>query len=994
VILSPFPTRSSVRRPATFAVLATTVTLLATPALLAQEGSAGDDGAVPAPPAATNGSRGTSGEFRGPRGRRLPPDELVALGFSNVAINEVFPFIAEETGKIVIPVDVNLLQTKRITLLNDAPVPRSMALDLVFEAFRLNGVGIIEREDVVIVGNLDTITTNQVPPIIPATEDIMDRMDRGTLVAKFIQLEKVKASQALEILQEKELPTYAQLSADDNSNQILVYGDIALCQQIKKIIDQLDETFKAPRTSTFRLAYADAIDIQASIEELYSESGTSGQQNRNTRQPQRGRGNQVQPPTPGDPVGLTIELRTTVNTQQNSVTVVGDPAVVEEIGRLIETDWDLPRKPGSNRIYTLEYTDPIKLANVINELLGQSSGTGGGARRVGGQQGGTDISDALAGIYQLQPFPESNQLVVLAKTEESLEFLDGIITELDQPSEIGLPFVVELKHANAFELAEQLNALLAEPGSGATIRAPEEGLSGRSLDDETGGGGGDAGSAGTLSFPWQRSGRQNDEQSPESQLIGKVRIVPIIRQNALAVLCPRPQKEAVQELVAFFDRPGRQVMLSVIIAEIDLTNDLALGLRLSLDGGVLSTANPDNAVGFTLNGTGNRQGSGGSLFDSTVLDASLNLNVLLQALDQDTNVRVLQQPVVFTADNQEAFFFDGQDIPFITETVINSQGNPTDSFDYRPVGVILNARPRITAQREVDIDLRLELSAIVPGQTLFGGAIIDKRETTTNVVVKNGQTIVLSGILRESETRITRKVPLLGDLPLIGELFKSRSNQTVTTELVAFITPLVVDNPTDNDTNFQEDWRRRLEELSQPINDQIDRTKELYEERWGDRFKPSRSIPMEGDDPVEPGTTTIGENQGTTIYDPERAGRDRRDGAGVAPGAAGDGSDDADDAQPRATPAPRVGGIAEDVDGDGIPDLVIPAPLTTSAVAVMSRDELLVMMRDLATLRSRVRREPGRGPLADRLSLDLSLVTRRLAELDAIDRQRAGADAS
>ncbi len=975
---APFLTRRVTALPGLVAV----VTLLTAPPALAQDGEA----AAPPPAAAVNanGNGDGNGEDRDFRGRRRSPDELVALGFSNVSINEVFPFIAEETGKIVIPIDVNLLQTKRITLLNDAPVPRSMALDLVFEAFRLNGVGVIEREDVVIVGNLDTITTNQVPPIIPAEEDIMSRRDRGTLVAKFIQLRKVKASQALEILQEKELPTYAQLSADDNSNQILVYGDIALCQQMQRLIDQLDDTFKLPKTQTFRLAYADAVDIQASIEELFSDTGGSSGQAARSRTPQqpRGRGGnaQVQPPTPGDPVGLAIELRTTVNTQQNSVTVVGEPDVVDEVARLIATDWDLPRKPGSNRIYTLKYTDPIKISTVINELLGQTSGGAGAARRPGGQQGGTDISDALAGIYQIQPFADSNQIVVLAKTEESLAFLDGIITELDQPTEIGLPFVVELKHASAFELAEQLNALLAEPGSGATIRAPEEGLSGRSLEQETGSGG-DAGSAGTLNFPWQRAGQQGDEQAPESQLIGKIRIVPISRQNALAVLCPRPQTEAVKELITYFDRPGRQVMLSVIIAEIDLTNDLALGLRLSSNNGVLSTANPDNAFGASLAGSGERAGSGGSLFDSTVLDASLNINALIQALDQDSSVRVLQQPVVFTADNQEAFFFDGQEIPFITDTTINAQGNPTDSFDYRSVGVILNARPRITAQREVDIDLRLELSAVVPGQTLFGGAIIDKRETTTNVVVKNGQTIVLSGILRESESRITRKVPLLGDIPLLGELFTSRTNQTVTTELVAFITPLVVDDTGQNDTNFQEGWRQRLEELSRPIEQQMDEAEEARksgEDRWDGRFQPGRSI-------QEPSTS---DGPSTTIFDPADQRRDREPAridrlAPAAETGAESGAESSAVGGAAATPAAPA-------TTPSLPEGV-PAPLTTDQVAAMGREELLERMRQLAALRSEVRRQPGRGPLADRLTLDLSLVTRRLAELDAIDRQSGAA---
>jgi general secretion pathway protein D len=206
-----------------------------------------------------------------------------------------------------------------------------------------------------------------------------------------------------------------------------------------------------------------------------------------------------------------------------------------------------------------------------------------------------------------------------------------------------------------------------------------------------------------------------------------------------------------------------------------------------------------------------------------VLDVNFDINFALQALAQETNLRVLQQPVIFTADNQEAFFFDGQDIPFITQTVINSQGNPTDSFEYREVGVILNVRPRITVKRDVDMELSLELSSVVPNQTLFGGAIIDKRQTSTHVIVENGQTIVLSGILREEESTILRKIPFFGDIPLIGELFRSRENSTTTAELLAFITPRVVDNPHEmQDAAFQQEFRQRLQDMNKSLKEQAD----------------------------------------------------------------------------------------------------------------------------------------------------------------------------
>ena len=212
-------------------------------------------------------------------------------------------------------------------------------------------------------------------------------------------------------------------------------------------------------------------------------------------------------------------------------------------------------------------------------------------------------------------------------------------------------------------------------------------------------------------------------------MIGKIRIMPIVRQNALAILCPISQREAIKQLIATFDRPGRQVMISAIIAEVELTDDFALGLRVS--SAALSLTNIDNALSAGINVTGQNNDFLSNLFNTSTLDFNLSANAVIQALSQLTKVRILQEPVVYTSDNQEAYFFDGQDVPFINNSNTTDTGGITQSFEYKQVGVVLNVRPRITAQNDVNMEIYLELSSIVPGVTLFGGAIIDRRSTTT-----------------------------------------------------------------------------------------------------------------------------------------------------------------------------------------------------------------------------------------------------------------------
>jgi type II secretory pathway component GspD/PulD (secretin) len=134
------------------------------------------------------------------------------------------------------------------------------------------------------------------------------------------------------------------------------------------------------------------------------------------------------------------------------------------------------------------------------------------------------------------------------------------------------------------------------------------------------------------------------------------------------------------------------------------------------------------------------------------------------------------------------------------------------SFDYRAVGINLRVRPRITPERDVDLKVNLELASIQPQQTLFGGFIIDRRETTTQLIVGDGQTVVISGIMRAEDSDIKRKIPLLGDIPLIGPLFTSTERSTTNTELIAFITPVVVLNGKEL-TNVNQAPRDRLNQL-------------------------------------------------------------------------------------------------------------------------------------------------------------------------------------
>ena len=753
--------------------------------------------------------------------KREVPEGLVILAFDDVAVTETFTFIAETTGKIIIPIKKMGMNNSKITLQNDEPVSRGIALDILFQAFALNGIAVIEREDMIIIGQQTQIKDYLGEfPVLGVNDDVMNRQDRGTLVIKVFAVEKTAADVIATNINEMFASADNPLTVYPESNQIVVIGDVGLCQQVQTLISQLDHIWRSGELRTFRLKYADASEISNNILELFDESGaTTSTRNTANRTQNRNRTTTAATNT------AEVELRLTVNMQQNSVTVQAEPDIMKDIERLIVQEWDLPRPIETSKMYILSFSDPIKIKNLLVEILGggsTSSSSRGGAR-AGGQTQRADVTEAMSGVYRFEAYPDKNALLVLSKTEESFTFLDSIINSLDQPSNVGLPKIVELKHADAVSLSEEINALLAAPGVSATIQRPDQGLSGEGFGDSATAT--DNESGGQMSFPWQQGGANADDQSPESSLIAKIRLVPIVRQNALAFVAPPQYMGYVLDLIEEFDQPTRQVMISATIAAVTLTEGLELGLRWGNNVG----ANGDNSVGFNGDVTGTIGEIFSGVFDAPgalfTLGVGNNVGIALDALNQLTNVRIIQQPRTFTSDNQESIFFNGSEVPVRTTSNTTSSGLVEGGFEYRDVGVMLNVRPRITSHGDVDLTINVELSDILPTVGVGDNPIFSRRQVRSQVQLSNGQTVLIGGILKESESKTKRKFPLLGDIPLIGALFTSIEDKTIREELLVFITPVIVNRLEDNSDNYNLEYLERLQEISLPVDEQVENIK-------------------------------------------------------------------------------------------------------------------------------------------------------------------------
>jgi general secretion pathway protein D len=742
---------------------------------------------------------------------------------------------------VVLPQN-DILSRKNITVMSDSEVPREVALNMLYLALQQNQIAVIVHDDRIVLRDIGELTRGDVPVVGP-DESVANRRDLGVMIEKVFTLKFVTSKKFGDAIKGG-LPDYAKLTLDEESNRIAVLGSVALAKRIEALVQAIDRPRAgAVEAKTFRLKHAEASSVAQNINDLFGEpqGATNNQNQYNQYYGRRGGGEEAA-------ASGVAEIRVSSNTQQNSVTVSADPAVLKEIEALIRDEWDQPLDPRSvvNKVFLLKNSDPVKVKDALEQMFGKASTTTASAGQPrqqgpGGQQQPQSApasgqgAGRLAGQFTFQAFPDSNRLIVIARSEDNMKLVEDIIHELDQPQTIGLPEVIDLKHANAEDLAEQLNVLLSQDGTLATLRRSESGLSsggtsgaspfatnastttnadGTTTDASTT-------STGNITFWWQRATRATADQRLASNLVGKIRIVPVWRQNAVMIIAPPEYRNSVATLISSLDKPGRQVLLSAIVAEISRDDSLAFGLRWG--SGTLSPTSPDNSITVGTNATGTANDFARSIFDTSVLESKVNVNVLLSALAQKTNVAILSEPKIFTSDNQEAEFFDGQDIPFVTNTQTNTQGNLVQSFDYRAVGIQLRIRPRITPRREVDLRVNLELSSIVPGQTLFGGFVVDRRETTTQLIIGDRQTIVVSGILRSEDSDIVRKFPLLGDIPLLGELFKSREKTKTTTELLIFITPMVIENPDEAD-EVNKPFRLELERQRGVMKDKVEET--------------------------------------------------------------------------------------------------------------------------------------------------------------------------
>jgi general secretion pathway protein D len=656
--------------------------------------------------------------------------------------------------------------------------------------------------------------------------DELDRKETVKAEQSVVQVSHVDAREVAEIvkstLQElsgTELKANVAVEALPQSKQIVIFGNEENRRMVERMIAEIDLPIDdIYEEKTFKLKHADPDKIKENIDGLYGDTSMSSRFSIYDRY-RYGRSRSSM--SEEEKIVKVISYPTL-----KQVTVIASPRNMEKITRQIEEEWDVPIdiEKDQYRIIPLRNSDPVKMADLLTTLFSEESTSTGRSRdfimMIFGGRGTAEkekIVGSLYGMLTFEPVPETKKIIVISKIPEAYDVIEKLVRELDSQEKAEVPKVITLKYADPEELCDQLNAILNEPGTTATLQRSSRGLSDFDPEQSTATSSSqDSASAGIITPWWTRQRSTRDEEMPTSNLIGQIRFIPVHRSKAVLVLSPPEYFEDIKAMIEELDQPGMQVMIKVVIVEVDHNRMTSLGVELASPSVPLETLG-DNALSALsiLTNTVER--------DSFEMVTTLNVNALVDLLVKKVDAKILNQPTLWTKDNKEAIFIKGKEVALLNSAQSDTTGQSiTTAYNYTDVGVTLRMRPNITPEKAVDMTINLEISEVA-ADDVNNNVAINKLDTTTNLIVNDGQTILLGGILFRTDSLVKRKVPLLGDIPIAGALFSHEETQQRNNELLAFVTPYVIDanslNAIPADTHKQEPVEEAMDKMENILSE-------------------------------------------------------------------------------------------------------------------------------------------------------------------------------
>ena len=492
--------------------------------------------------------------------------------------------------------------------------------------------------------------------------------------------------------------------------------------------------------------------------------------------------------------------------------ITPQPKYLEEIATWVSRlDRYNPNRMGSIHVYRLQNVDAIDLAKTLTNIFGGGSNSGAGASlRPGFQNSNIGASSATT--------PGSGSSGFTSSAGDLGSSTSGDLGTGSSGGGMG-------------------STMGPNYGSNSSSGSGSSGL-GNSTGSSGGGGafGASGGGLGSSSGGLGRGTQQN--RSSQSTNIGNIRIVADPSNNALIITAKYQEYQEIETVIKELDVLPLQVLIDATIAEVKLTDDLKYGIKWYFNKG-----NYAGGLGVqTLIGTSSDSviGAASDYAFNYYLNFGKDLKVLLQAEADKGKVNIVSSPSVMVQNNQEASMRVGDQIPILTGQYGNFTGGSTtvtgnpvyssyNSVQYRDTGVLLNVRPRVNSGGLVSMDIIQTVSNVNPAAQISGisSPTIAQRQIKSNVSVQNGETLVLGGLIQENTGNAKVGIPLLYELPVIGDLFGKTNMSSVRTELVVLLTPRIIDT-LPKGREVSNEFRRKLTGLYDPGPATIDLSGKNY----------------------------------------------------------------------------------------------------------------------------------------------------------------------
>ena len=391
-------------------------------------------------------------------------------------------------------------------------------------------------------------------------------------------------------------------------------------------------------------------------------------------------------------------------------------------------------------------------------------------------------NNSLENYVDFIPLKEINSLIIITKQKEFMDTIKHWIVQLDSGETIEKQvFVYYVENGDAEEIAKILQDTFSETKTSqretiikAKTKAKKKGTS----------------------------------------LSGKVKIIPDKTNNVLVIVANPDDYKTIIKLLKDIDIIPRQVLIEVIIAEVSLNKNLEYGVEWWVKTNFKLNSRRYEGKIVSINNYGGTAGKG---FSFTVF-RGIEPRALLAALDEISEVHILSNPVILATDNKEAKIQIGEEVPTISQSLVNTSAstpNITQNIQYRDVGIILKVKPHINSSGLVKLDIMQEISSVsdkvVQG---ISSPVFTKRKVETSLVVQDGQTVILGGLIQNQHNRNEVGVPLFKDIPAIGNLFKWHGTKKDRKELLIAITPKVIRNIEETNRVMSE-YKERINELKE-----------------------------------------------------------------------------------------------------------------------------------------------------------------------------------